>query len=118
MPDWKLDPITGDVTNALTNDATGETTAQLVRCRLHMFLGEWFLDNTIGVDYIGKVFIKSPNLGQIAALLRGAILGTPGVLSLLSYSQSLNTATRKLTVTCSIKDDLNNIITIQEALTS
>ena len=72
---------------------------QKLNCRLQFFSGEWFLDNTQGVDLYGTVFVKNPDLGLIATLLKSAILDTTGVNSILSYSQAYNPKARSLTVT-------------------
>lgn len=73
--------------------------AQRVRTRLLIHLGEWMLNITIGVDYRGTVFVKSPDLTTLRALFADVILSTPGVDSILELVLSLDQSTRRLFVT-------------------
>ena len=66
---------------------------------LKTYYGEWFLDNTVGVDYFGTILVKNPNQGFINTALIGAILAVPGVTQLTNYNFSANSATRQLSVT-------------------
>lgn len=75
---------------------------QLLRHRLRTFLGEWFLDNTIGVPYFQDIFKKRPNPIAIEAGLKNEILSTPGVLELLKFDIDVDPTTRKMTVDASI----------------
>lgn len=72
---------------------------QHVLQNLRTFLGEWFLDNTVGIPYFQQILVKNPNLGDVDALIQKAINRTPGVTALSKYSSDLNTATRQLFVT-------------------
>lgn len=122
MPDLKLD-LYGDldVTDgvaSLTDDLSGETTAQLIRINLRLFLGEWFLDNRLGLDWFGKAFVKNPDLGAIRAMIRDGILAVTGVKAITAYSQSFDRQSRTLSVQFSVKDDLGNLIVINEVLGS
>lgn len=99
--DLKLDTAgdlaveTGDF--VLISDS--DETVQSVRIRLRFYLGEWFLDNRLGVPFYEQVFVKNPDLTQVEGLLRGVILETPGMATLTSYRQTLDGETRTLTVT-------------------
>ncbi len=120
-PDLKLDPENWDLnlsTNAvdLTDDASGETATQAVGVRLKLILGEWFLDTRLGVDYFGTAFVKNPNLAAIEAMLQAAILDTPGIARIVSYSQIFDRAARQLTVTCTLLDDQGNTLNLQTAV--
>jgi hypothetical protein len=67
---------------------------------LGVYLGEWFLDNTLGLGYYQTVFIKNPNQAAINAMFISALLGVPGVQSILSFSSQINstTASRSMSV--------------------
>jgi hypothetical protein len=89
--------VEGDL--VLTADAeTGGTNnvQQDILQRLRFGLGEWFLDNSQGFPWVQQVFVKAPDLGKIDALIQNTILGTPGVISLNSYSSEVNLAGRSL----------------------
>jgi hypothetical protein len=53
--------------------------AQHIKERLQTFLGEWFLDVTIGFDYFGQVLVKNPDLDTIHAMALNIISSTAGV---------------------------------------
>ena len=118
MPDLKLDPeswdldISGSAIN-LTDDASSETATQAVGVRLKLILGEWFLDTRIGMDYFGTAFVKNPNLAAIEAMIQAAILDTPGIARIVSYSQVFDRAARQLTITCTLLDDEGNTLNLQ-----
>ncbi len=82
--------LTGDSTAAIRQD---------ILTALRTFLGEWFMDLAIGVDFYGTILVKSPNQGKIDAILIAQILAVPGVLSLNAYRFLVNFTARKLTVT-------------------
>lgn len=92
--------VNGDL--VLTSDANPNGTnpiLQNVIQRLRMFLGEWFLDNTQGIPYFQQILIKNPDQSKIDAIFMNAILGTPGIVQLNSYSFVPNTTKRVLTIT-------------------
>lgn len=75
-----------------------EAIDQHLKQRLRMFLGEWFLDNRIGLPYFQHILKKNPDPIVIDSVYKRQILTTPGVLELLSFNLDLDIPTRKLTV--------------------
>ncbi len=75
--------------------------AQLAVSRLHLELGEWFLDTADGTPYRTQVLGKRTE-GVRDATLRARILGTQGVDNIFSYGSALNRDTRQLTVTATV----------------
>lgn len=103
-----LDPISdtyGDLLivngDLVITPTTLDAIQQHILQRLRMYLGEWFLDNTIGLPFYQQILVKNPNQGNIDALFRNQILGTPGVISLNSYSFEPDFVTRVLRLTFS-----------------
>lgn len=74
-----------------------ETVAQAVKTVMQLALGEWFLDQTLGVPYLTEI-LGHGTIGTYDLAIQSAILGTQGVQSITLYNSSLNTATRVLTV--------------------
>ena len=72
--------------------------AQKVKIVLWFFLGEWFLDTTQGINYIGQVFSKNPNLTLTDSLFKIAILEIDGFIELLEYDSDFEIPLRKLDV--------------------
>lgn len=66
--------------------------------RLRTFLGECFIDNTVGIDYFNSVMVKNPDQATIDGIFQNVILATPGVQSLASYSFSADFVRRILTL--------------------
>lgn len=71
---------------------------QDILTRLRTYLGEWFLDNTIGMPYFQQILLKNPDQSKIDAAFINMIMGTPGVISLVSYSFATDFVLRTLTV--------------------
>lgn len=78
-----------------------EAVAQAVKTRLALFTGEWFLDVTDGTPWTSQVLGKYTK-DQYDAAISDRILGTQGVTQIDSYSSTVNTAARSLTVTATI----------------
>ena len=49
---------------------------QKVRARLRFFLGEWFLDQRLGVPYYSRILVKNPNLSPVSSIYRRVISKT------------------------------------------
>lgn len=119
MPTLKLDPLTHDLAisnNKLSLISGADEVTQRLRSRLKMFRGEWFLDLNKGVPYRTEVFVKGISTERIASAIKREILTTPGVLQLLSYSQSLDGASRLLSVDFQVLTSDGEIIFFSEGV--
>lgn len=74
-----------------------EAIEQHLKQRLQTFLGEFFLDGNVGIPYFQQIFVKNPSAVAINSIIKKAIINTPGILSLTSFSLELSTS-RELTV--------------------
>jgi hypothetical protein len=74
----------------------GPAILQHILQRLSTFLGEWFLDNTIGIPYFQQVLVKTPNQATIDAIFINAILNVPGVTQLTKYGFKAEFTSRTL----------------------
>lgn len=68
---------------------------QLIKTRLKLWLGEWFLDQSDGVDYEGGVLGKAKN-GE--AVIKQCVLSTTGVDGLISFSATYDGGARVLDI--------------------
>ncbi len=91
-----------------------EAVGQLVLTRLRLLRGEWFLDKQEGTPY-STLILGTNTSGTYDAAIRAQILATQGVTGLVNYSSSLNTATRKLTITANV-DTVYGSTAVQETL--
>lgn len=87
-------PVNGDFATVIGTQQILQNVLQT----LGVYLGEWFLDNTIGVGYYQTVLVKNPNQAAINALFINALLGVAGVLSILAFSSTIDKQARSLTV--------------------
>jgi hypothetical protein len=94
--------VNGNLVIASGDDAV----RQAVLCRLLLFKGEWFMNEDIGIPYLGKtnddrtsiLGQKNPNMNMIKEVFRQAILNSPGIATVESISASLDRSTRLLTI--------------------
>jgi hypothetical protein len=56
-----------------------ERIAQQIKVSLQTLLGEWFLDVTVGVPYLERVLVKTPDRAAIEAIFRARITAVQGV---------------------------------------
>lgn len=76
-----------------------DQTLQLIASRLRLFLGEFFMDTSAGLPYLSLAGSKGTTQADIDAVVRDAILGTPGVIALTQYQGSAQRAQRLYTIT-------------------
>lgn len=91
--DFALDPTTWDL--AVVNGdfavvADAAAAVQGAKIRVLTMLGEIWLDESLGVDYLGSIFIKNPNPAVVRALLTVAIAATPDVVNVSGAALVLN----------------------------
>src|SRR5690554_5893008 len=60
-----------------------DAVAQGIRIRLRMFLGECYLDESVGVPYIDEILIKNADPLVVRADLQAAIASTPDVTNVV-----------------------------------
>jgi|SRR3990172_2625271 len=73
-----------------------EAIAQHLAIRFRFFLGEWFLDQRIGMPFYQKILVKNPNLALVRSLFNRAALDTPGILSVEKLETNFNAGARTL----------------------
>jgi len=100
--------------NNLTLIGGREEIAQVLRQRLRVFLGEWFLDSREGIDYYGDILKKAPDPGQVNALFKREILTSPGVIELIEFKLDIVGRQLQLKFTARTED---GILTFDEELT-
>jgi len=93
---------------------TPEGVGQAVKTRLRLLRREWFLDTAEGMPWATEVLGKYTSATYDAAI-RQRILGTQGVTELASYSSTLDTERRHLSVTATI-NTIYGTTTVQATL--
>jgi len=86
-----------------------EEIAQMLRTRLKLYRGEWFLNTGEGVPWLQEILGKTNTKNGIESIIKDQILQTPGVKSLEEFSSEINTATRQLNVSFQVKTESDTI---------
>lgn len=78
-----------------------QAVAQAIKTSLRLLLGEWFLDNTIGVPYATEVLGNNTQATRDPCI-KNAILQVTGVESIVDYNSNFYGPTRTFTVTVTV----------------
>lgn len=115
--DLTLDPITNDlqITNRdlIVIQDTTDAIVQRLRIRLKFFKAEWFLNLEFGLPFTQTIFVKGVTQGEVDSLFRTQILGTPGVIELLTFTSTLDPASRAYTTTFSCRASTGDTIILE-----
>ena len=76
---------------------------QKLRIKLSTFKGEWYLDNTLGIDYFNSVLIKDPNLNLIEDVYKTKISEVDGVEEIVEFDLLFDKSTRTFTIDFKVK---------------
>lgn len=103
-PSLYCDPDSGDIYisplgQGRLTETLLEEVAQRLQTTLQHFLGEWFLDTTLGLPYFRDVLVRNPDMAVVKAMFQDAITSDAGVEQLVRLDLSLNAETRVLSVT-------------------
>jgi hypothetical protein len=66
--------------------------------RLRWFRAEWFLDRRTGVPWFQKIIGQRTGLQIVEAIIRNAILSTPGIEAISRLTLSSSSAPRELSI--------------------
>jgi len=82
---------------------------QRLRVTLTTFLGECFMDKTVGIPFFQEVFQKGVSVERIAAVFKTPIIQTDGVSELLDFNLKIDKIKRSLSGDFSIRADNGEI---------
>jgi hypothetical protein len=89
-----------DLSGGRLNFVSGaDEVGQLLRTRLLLMLGEWFLDPSAGLPLFQRILGKLRSLSLVKSEIRKVILATAGVTGIISLDVTLDPATRKVSAT-------------------
>ena len=109
--DLKLTNNDLDITNNELTLITGiDETSQNITVNLKTILGEWFLDESIGVPWLNEIFVKKNSLSQAQAILINQIKQTNGVKKINDIQFDFNNSTRQLSVSTRVQSEDGDII--------
>ncbi len=90
-------PITN---NSLTAITGLEEIAQNVQANVSVIKGEWFLDQTFGVDYFGIIFRKGVDTRFKELEIKKGIMTAKGVEKIERWTFDVDSSTRVATLSC------------------
>jgi hypothetical protein len=90
---------------------TDRIVAQAVVTRLRTMLGEWYQDPTIGIDYLGQVLVKNPNVATLQRYFSSQVAAVPGVATVNSVVCTFNAGTRTLSVNFRVTASDGTVVT-------
>jgi hypothetical protein len=97
--DWKFDFELNDIVTPRVLISGADAIVQRVAFRWRFFLGEWFLDQRLGVPWYQRILKKGADLRDVRQLLINVALQVPGVKSVNNFTIALNRSTRRLSIT-------------------
>ena len=89
----------GDIQIVRGSDAINQDLQQT----LQVWLGEWFLDTTVGIPFKQQILVKNPNLDVIQATLLDAAQNVPGVSEIDDFQFAYDSTSRSLAVSITVK---------------
>ncbi len=87
-----------------------EETAQNLSVNLRTFLGEWFLNTSLGIPWFQEILVKGTSIQQIESIILNAILSTNGVLNVSRFNIELDNNERQLSIDSTIQSEEGDII--------
>lgn len=87
--DLLLTTKNGAKTLTLSSDRSAGA-AQKLTNRFLLFLGEWFLDTTIGLPYFQAIAVKNPDKRVLKQLFQQVILSVPAIKKILDLQVSIS----------------------------
>jgi hypothetical protein len=87
-------PNFGDVvydnTKVTVTDSPTQSLSQALTVKLNTFLGEWFLNNEVGVPYYQQIFGKVRSKSAIDIIFQQQISSEPGVLEITDFLSDIS----------------------------
>jgi hypothetical protein len=117
MTTLKLSTLTHDLDLSSNNIELIEGIDEIVqklRIRYQFFLGEWFLDERVGIPYYEKILVKSPNLSDVNSILREVAVTTPGIAEVDRFDSEFDARTRELRIDLWARSDTGEPLQFSE----
>lgn len=80
-----------------------DVVAQRLKVTLYTFLGEWFLDTTIGVPYFQQIFGKVRSKSTADLIFQQIIANDRDVIEILSFKSELESGSRGYSMTFQVR---------------
>lgn len=84
-----------------------DVVAQRLKIKLYTFLGEWFLDRSVGVPYMQNIFGKVRNKSTVDIIFQQIISADPDVIEILSFESEIPQGQRGYSLKFSVRTSDN-----------
>lgn len=111
--DLKTDAVTGDLVlsgSDLSFSVGIDAVRQDVERSLRFFLGEWFLDQSLGLPLFEEVLVRNPNLVAVRARIREHIEARVGIGEVVELVLDYEPTTRTLSIIWEATADLDELV--------
>ena len=95
-----------------------EYLAQKVRSVISIFLGEYFIDQSLGIPYIPETDMKTGHRAILETALRTKIVAIKGIRKLVHFVSVYEPGSRKLYIDFVAETDANEILELEEDFTT
>jgi hypothetical protein len=95
-----------------------EFLAQRVRSVISIFLGEWFLDQSLGIPYIPKTDMKTGHRAILETALRTKITAIKGIKKLIYVNSVYQPKGRELYIDFAAETDKGETLEMKETQTT
>lgn len=116
MSDLAMDLSTNDllISNGDLSIVDGtDAIAQDLQQTLQVWLGEWFLDTSVGIPFKQQILVKNPVIDLVQADIINAAQAVPGIVEIQEISMDYDNANRAITINLVAMDSNGEVITTQ-----
>lgn len=96
--DIAIDPLTNDIEIPVRLLRGVDALMQRIWIRMRFWLGEWFLDERLGVPWIQRIFVKNADPRTIRNILTKVVASVPGVARVSNFEMTVDRRERSFTV--------------------
>ena len=86
--------------------------AQRIRIELKTFLGEWVLDESLGIPYFEEVLVRNANPLIVENIIRRALLRIPGVGDISQLEVTIDRRSRRVITNFTVTTDQEELLTL------
>lgn len=80
-----------------------DVVTQRLKIKLYTFLGEWFLDTSIGIPYFQQIFGKVRSKATVDIIFQKVIADDPDVIEILVFESTVDSSLRGYTMNFTVR---------------
>ena len=87
---------------------------QKVRNALSLFLGEWYLDGSLGIPYIPTTDSRTAHRSILESRVQTKLMGIKGIRRLIRFSSGYDPRTREFSIGFAVETDAGDTLEMEE----